>query len=346
MDSLGTALTYVPALAHTQRYHPENHTRVEGLLRFFEQQGLLPDLTQVDAKPVAARLLSQVHTKGLLEEIRLSCLQGIARLDADTYITPESYELARLAAGGCCALVDALFGAEAQNGLAIVRPPGHHAGRDSVGGFCLINNIAVATRHAQLAHGVRRALIVDFDVHHGNGTQDIFYAEGDILFVSLHLYHPFFFPGTGAEDEVGTGAGKGATLNVPFPPSVGDVGYDQALKELVIPRARNFAPEIIFVSAGFDAHWQDPLARASLTLRGYASMCQQLVALADELCDGRLLFVLEGGYQRKALQYGLLNLILALLGRDEVVDPLGSGPEPEHDVGQLLASLKKRHLLN
>lgn len=346
MNHLGTALTYVPSLAHTRRSHPENHARVEGLLRFFDSEGLLTDLQQVDARPADAGLLARVHSKGMLEEIRQACLRGAKRMDADTYVTSESYELARLAAGGCCGIIDALYDGRVQNGLAIVRPPGHHAERDRVGGFCLINNVAIATRYAQLAYDVRRVLIVDFDVHHGNGTQDIFYSDGDVLFVSLHLFHPFFYPGSGAADEMGSGPGKGMTLNVPFPADVGDSGYTRALKELVIPRARAFIPQLILVSAGFDAHWRDPLARASLTLRGYAEICQELNLLAAELCQGHILYVLEGGYDREALHYGLLNLANSLLGRDAIYDPLGAGPEGERDVTKLLVKLQKLHLLN
>lgn len=342
---MSTALAYVPALAHSQQFHPENKERVEGLLRFFEKQGVLSELNLVDPRPADAALLARAHSRGLLEEIRQACSRGVSRLDADTYVTPHSYELARLAVGGCCEVVNAVFGGEVRNGLAIVRPPGHHAERESVGGFCLLNNVAIATRHAQRAHKADRVLIVDFDVHHGNGTQDIFYEESDVLFFSLHLFHPFFYPGTGSANEIGERNGQGFTVNVPFPPAVGDGGYSQAMEQLVLPRARLFAPDAIIVSAGFDAHWQDPLARASLSLRGYAHMCRQLIALADELCGGRIIFVLEGGYHVPALQYGLLNLAYALLGRDELHDPLGPVTETERDVSELIRRLQQLHLL-
>lgn len=346
MNHSGTALSFVPALAHTLRSHPENHRRVQGLLSFFDREGILQSLRRVDVRPADAGLLGQVHSKGLLEELRRACLNGVGRMDADTYIVPESYELARMAAGGCCALVDAVYSGGMRNGLAVVRPPGHHAQRDSVGGFCLINNVAVAAKYAQIAHRLRRVLIVDFDVHHGNGTQDIFYSDPDVLFISLHLYHPFFFPGTGGIDEIGRGQGRGTTVNVPFPPEVGDLGYARVLKEVVAPRARSFEPELVLVSAGFDAHWRDPLARALLTLEGYAEICKQLNVLADGLCNGRIIYVLEGGYDREALHHGLLNLVQGLLGHDNVQDPLGSAPGRERDVTNLLVQLQKLHLLN
>lgn len=344
---MGTALVYVPALAHTQQFHPENHTRVEDLLSFFEQHGVLSDLQRVHGREAESSLLTAVHSSGLLEEIRQACRSGPGRIDADTYVTRESYDLARLAAGSCCALVDAICEGTADNGLAIVRPPGHHAERDRVGGFCLINNVAVAARYAQREYDdVHRVLIVDFDVHHGNGTQDIFYEDDSVLFVSLHLFHPFFYPGTGGADERGAGPGAGFTLNVPFPAGVGDAGYRRALDDLVIRRASTFDPDLILVSAGFDAHWQDPLARATLSLEGYAQICRRLVDFATQATGGRILFVLEGGYHLMALHYGLLNLTNVLLGRDQVQDPLGKATDPEVDVTNLLRNLQKLHLPN
>jgi acetoin utilization deacetylase AcuC-like enzyme len=253
--------------------------------------------------------------------------------------------MALLAAGSCCAAVDGIMEGAGENGLAVVRPPGHHAERDRVGGFCLFNNTAIAARHAQAVHGVTRVLIVDFDVHHGNGTQEIFYSDENVLYISLHLYHPFFYPGTGAYSELGRGAGRGTTVNVPFPPRVGDAGYDEAMSTIVIPRARHFHPEIILVSAGFDAHWEDPLAHALVSLRGYARMTRQLIMLAREYCHGRVLFILEGGYRRAALHFGLLNVVHALNDRDEVLDPLGPAPKGEEDVTYLLKGIRDLHLL-
>jgi acetoin utilization deacetylase AcuC-like enzyme len=239
-----------------------------------------------------------------------------------------------------------IVGGKASNGLALVRPPGHHAEHDRVGGFCLFNNIAVAARQAQAVHGLKRVLIVDYDVHHGNGTQDIFYGDDSVLFASMHIYYPFFYPGTGAAREVGRGAGRGTTVNVPFPPLVGDEGYGRAFAEVIAPCARRFQPQLILVSAGFDAHWRDPLARAGLSLTGYARLTQALLELAEELCAGRILFVLEGGYLLEALHYGILNVLYALLGRDQIVDPLGSMARPEQNVTHLLGALKELHLLN
>jgi acetoin utilization deacetylase AcuC-like enzyme len=191
--------------------------------------------------------------------------------------------------------------------------------------------------------------VIDFDVHHGNGTQDIFYRDPNVLFVSLHLFiSGFFYPGTGAADEVGSGAGEGATLNVPMPLGVGDEGYMQAFTELIRLKAAVFEPELILISAGYDAHWADPLTPSSttgLSLTGYAMMIREILNMADGLCEGRVLFILEGGYYFPALAHGVLNTLYALLGRDEIIDPLGPAPEAGRDIGELLQGLRQRHLL-
>jgi acetoin utilization deacetylase AcuC-like enzyme len=215
-----------------------------------------------------------------------------------------------------------------------------------VSGFCLFNNVAAAARQAQAVHGAKRILILDFDVHHGNGTQDIFYEDDSVLFMSLHLFVPYaFYPGTGAMYESGTDEGLGYTVNVPLPPRVGDVGYSRIFTEVIGPKATQFKPDFILVSAGFDAHWQDPLAMGGLSLAGYAQIGRALTEMANELCSGRILFVLEGGYQLNALAYGVLNTVYALIGRDDVQDPLGPMPQPEQDVTELLHQLKERLLL-
>jgi acetoin utilization deacetylase AcuC-like enzyme len=232
----------------------------------------------------------------------------------------------------------------ARNALALVRPPGHHAESGQVSGFCLFNNVAIAARHAQAMHDVKRVTIFDFDVHHGNGTQEIFYEDDSVLFVSMHLYAPYFYPGLGSLDEMGLGQGYGYTLNVPLPPGVGDIGYGRILNELVWPKIRAFQPDFIMVSVGFDAHWQDPLASAGLSLTGYAHIAKQLVALADAVCNGRILFVLEGGYHLDVLTAGIKNLIHSLQGGDEVHDDFGPMPYAETDVTHLLDKLRKRHL--
>ena len=342
---MSTLLVYAPAMAHTQLNHPESHLRMEGLMPLLERAGVLAELDEVHIEPATGEMLMRVHSRGLVDHIRRVSQQGGGLLDhGDTYATPESYELARLAVGGCCKAVDQIMMGKASNGIALVRPPGHHAERERVSGFCLFNNVAAAARQAQAVHGVKKVLVLDYDVHHGNGTQDIFYDDDSVLFVSMHLFAPYFYPGVGSLNETGAEVGHGYTLNVPLPVYVGDEGYVRIFNEVVRPRVAAFEPELILVSAGFDAHWQDPLAAAGLSLTGYAHLARGLVEMAETLCDGRILFVLEGGYQLEALSYGVLNVVCALLGRDEIHDTMGPMPHSENDVSELLYELRRRHL--
>ncbi len=341
-----TILVLAPGLTHTRAGHPENHTRMTAVQRSLAQSGILADVTAVSPQPATMEQLRRVHAPGLIDQIRSVSSIGGGLLDhGDTYATADSYELARLAAGGCCTAVDQIMTNSVRNGMALVRPPGHHAGTNRVSGFCLFNNVAVAARHAQAVHGLKRVLIFDFDVHHGNGTQEIFYEDDSVLFVSMHMFAPYFYPGIGSLDEIGRGSGAGYTLNVPLPPGVGDAGYGQILNELVWPKVEAFQPELILVSVGFDAHWQDPLASEGLSLTGYAKIAQQLIGLAEKVCHGRILFILEGGYHLDVLTAGVHNVLYSLMGRDEIQDPFGTMPYTESDVTQLLYKLQKRHLL-
>lgn len=342
-----TILLHVPALEHTKRHHPENHTRIAEILLALENYRLLDDLAVVGPEMATVEQLRRVHTQGLIDFVRMISLQGGGLLDGgDTYATAYSYDQAKLAAGSCCLAVDHIVSGRAQNGFALVRPPGHHAEIDHSSGFCLFNNIAVAARHAQFMHGLERIFILDIDVHHGNGTQDIFYEDDSVLFASMHLFAPFFYPGIGGLHETGTRLGKGYTINVPFPPGVGDVGYLKVFNDLIQPKVNTFRPQLILISIGFDAHWQDPLAMASLSLTGYALLVQSLVKMANAVCDGRILFVLEGGYKIDVLTLGIANTFSALLGQDSIRDPFGTSPAAERDVTQLLERLKQRDLQN
>ncbi|MCP4423485.1 MAG: histone deacetylase [Chloroflexi bacterium] len=342
---MSTLLVMAPGLAHTKAGHPENHTRMTALVDALERSDIMAELTAVSPQPATIQQLRLVHAPELIEQIRTVSARGGGLLDhGDTYATVDSYELARLAAGGCCTAVDRIMTGKAQNGMALVRPPGHHAEANRVSGFCLFNNIAVAARHAQAAHNARRVLIFDFDVHHGNGTQDIFYYDDTVLFVSMHLFAPFFYPGIGSLKEIGHGTGEGYTLNVPLPPGVGDNGYRRLLQEAVSPRIIAFQPDLILVSIGFDAHWQDPLASAGLSLTGYAHIARDLLQMADELCDGRILFILEGGYHLDVLTAGVHNVLNVLRRRHEIQDEFGPSPYAEPDITNLLSQLKRRHL--
>lgn len=342
-----TAAVYVPANDHTKSGHPENQKRISGLLPFLDSAGMLADLLLLEPVAATVQQLRRVHAAPLIERIREVSSVGGGVLDhGDTYATSRSYDLARLAAGSAITAVDHILTGRARNGFALVRPPGHHAEFARISGFCLFNNVAAAARQAQAAYGVKRILILDFDVHHGNGTQDIFYDDDSVMFLSTHLFLPrMFYPGTGDLQELGNGFGHGYTVNVPLMPNVGDVGYGRIFTELVKPLAEQFRPELILISMGYDAHWQDPLAVSGLSLTGYAQLSRALVSLADELTNGRILFVLEGGYQVQALSYGILNTFYALTHQDKIEDPLGAMPHDEQDISQLLRQLKRHHLI-
>lgn len=344
---MSTAAVYVPAIAHNKSGHPENQGRIKQILPFLDEVGLLADLQMLEPTAATIKQLRRIHAPALIERIREVSATGGGALDhGDTYATAQSFELARLAAGATMTAVDAIMNGQSRNGFALVRPPGHHAEFSRISGFCLFNNVAAAARQAQTVHNVKRILILDFDVHHGNGTQDIFYDDDSVMFISTHLFLPrVFYPGTGSFEELGNGFGHGYTVNVPLMPNVGDAGYGRVFTELITPLVRQFKPELILVSAGYDAHWQDPLAMAGLSLTGYAHISRLLIELADELTNGRILFVLEGGYQVDALSYGILNTFYALTGQDKILDPLGAMPHAEHDISQLLHQLKRHHLI-
>jgi acetoin utilization deacetylase AcuC-like enzyme len=242
--------------------------------------------------------LGRVHASeyvGLIQATRGQAVQ----LDADTYTSPDSEEVARLAAGAVLTAVDhVLDGPRRSRAFVMARPPGHHAEADRAMGFCLYNNIAVGAAFAR-ARGLSRVAIVDYDVHHGNGTQWIFYEDPTVLFISSHQFP--FYPGTGAANETGRGPGAGFTINLPLPAGSGDAHFHEVYQTTVVPALDTFRPELLLVSAGFDAHERDPLAGMQLTTDGYGALTSQLLSAADDLCEGRIVFVTEGGYDLRAL---------------------------------------------
>jgi acetoin utilization deacetylase AcuC-like enzyme len=341
---MGTAYVYHPIyLEHNQPSHPENARRLERILDTLDERGMLDRLHPLEPRPATREELRRVHTERHIERVREAAQRG-SYPDPDTYVSPRSFEAALMAAGGVIHAIETMLSGEIDNAFALVRPPGHHATEGRAMGFCLFNNVAIAARAALVREEVERAFIADFDVHHGNGTADIFASDPDVFYFSTHQYP--YYPGTGAKQDVGHGAGAGKTLNVPLPPNVGDEGFASIFESLVWPLAERFHPDLILVSAGYDAHWVDPLAHMALSLKGYADMSQALVRMADRLCDGRLIFTLEGGYQLDALAYGVLNAFYALLGEETVVDPLGSSPRPEPAIDALIEELRDLHQLD
>jgi acetoin utilization deacetylase AcuC-like enzyme len=283
------------------------------------------------------------HHPRYIQLVEETCMNGGGMLDPDTYTNTFSYDAALHAAGGLTALTEAVVNGELDNGFALVRPPGHHAIPMRAMGFCLFGNVAIAARAAKFNMGLERVAIVDFDVHHGNGTQAILNEDPDVLFISSHQYP--YYPGTGDVAEIGVGPGEGTIVNLPLPVMTGNEGFKQLYGEVAFPIIRRFAPQLILVSAGFDAHWEDPLANISLSLTGYAWLCQNLIDLAGELCEGRIVFTLEGGYNLDVLAPGVGNVFRLLMGDTAIDDPIGPSPWHEPDVSNLLARLKKTHRL-
>ena len=261
--------------------------------------------------------ICRVHDPDYVLSIRERAGRATA-LDPDTFTSPDSYDVARLAAGAAMAAVDYVLAGKGRRAMAMVRPPGHHAGRQKAMGFCLFNNVAIAAAHAR-AQGLTRVAIVDFDVHHGNGTQACFYEDPAVLFVSSHQYP--YYPGSGAAGETGAGAGAGFTVNIPLEAGATDGDFDLVYRTIVLPVLRQFGPELILVSAGFDAHEDDPLGGMRVTADGFGNLISMLADVADECCDGRLAAVTEGGYDLPGFAASL-RTTTAVLGR------MSMGPFP------------------
>ena len=271
---------------------------------------------EIVAPPAATdEQLARVHAPDYLR--RVSDTSGRAtQLDPDTYTSPESYEIARLAAGAAVDAVERVLGGSHRAAVALVRPPGHHAERDRAMGFCFFNNVAVGAAHAR-ANGVAKVAIVDFDVHHGNGTQHMFEGDPHVLYVSMHQYP--YYPGTGGADEIGRGAGRGFTINLPLEVGAVDEDYQTVFGEVVVPVLHQFEPDLLMISAGFDAHERDPLAGMRLTTDSFAAMTMELRHVAEECCRGRIVAVTEGGYDLQALAASLDATIGVLSGAVEPV---------------------------
>jgi len=328
-------------LKHDQPSHPENARRLTAVMDYLTQNQLLPHLEAVSARPATGEELTRCHHPRYRQLVEETSRNGGGMLDPDTYTNEYSYEAAVRAAGGLVDLTAAVIEGRLDNGFGLVRPPGHHATPNRAMGFCLFGNVAVAARAARFDFGLARVAIVDFDVHHGNGTQAILDEDPTVMFVSSHQYP--YYPGTGALGDTGQGEARGTKVNLPLSPGVGDEGFRQLYGEVVFPLVRRFQPELILVSAGFDAHWDDPLASIGLSLTGYHWLCRSLVALAAEICEGRIVFVLEGGYNLEVLAAGVGNAFRVLLGRGDYDDPLGPSPWPEPEVP--VSILKETHNL-
>jgi len=315
-------------------WEPQPHAASPHLVgraaRLIHRSGLGRQLEEIPARAATVEEIARVHTPAHIEHIRQVCLNGGGEAGEYAPASPETYDVARLSAGGVLAAIDAVLAGEVRNAYALVRPPGHHATPDRAMGFCYFNNVAIAARYAQEHHGVQRVAILDWDVHHGNGTQAAFHEDPSVLFISLHQEN--WYPiASGPVDDTGAGEGRGYTINVPLPAGTGNAGYLAAIDRVVLPALDAFAPELILISAGQDASGVDPLARMAMSSNGFRQLAARVADAADRLCGGRLVACHEGGYSEGYAPICTWAVVEGLSGvRTELEDPyeswLGGSP--------------------
>jgi acetoin utilization deacetylase AcuC-like enzyme len=292
--------------------HPESPERLRAILKQLTASGVLARLQRIEPRAASDDWIMQVHAASYISALKTrAASRGRVALDPDTSMSEGSLPAAYLAVGGALAAADAIVSGEIEHAFCAVRPPGHHAEHDRAMGFCLFNNVAIAARYVQQQHHLERVLIIDWDVHHGNGTQHTFYQDPSILFFSTHQYP--YYPGSGRASERGEGRGEGTTINVPLTAGQSDEDYREVFEQVLVPAAETFKPEFILISAGFDAHKDDPLAGMGLTEDGYAALTGVVARMARRHCNGRILSCLEGGYNLTALAASVERHLIALL---------------------------------
>jgi len=327
--------------------HPECPQRLDAIEDRLLITGLGHALDRREPSPASLADIELAHgsmyvaslrglSDALIEDIQAGGPSRTA-LDPDTSMNAHTWKAVLRSAGAALEATDAVIAGELENAFCAIRPPGHHACRDKAMGFCFFNNVAIAAKYALERHGLKRVAIVDFDVHHGNGTQDILINDPNVLFISNHQYP--HYPGSGSVNEIG----MGNVVNIPFSGGVGDDGLQKAYTEIAFPLIKKFAPDFIFVSAGYDGHWRDQLAGLNFSLEGFSWISKALVELSNEICEGKIVFTLEGGYDLEAGANGVSNSIKALLGRDDFIDPIGESSRTEPDVTDLIYRLKTLH---
>ena len=298
----------------TGAHHPESPERLRATTARLEKKDLIKKCTAGTYKPLDEETVSKLHTPKLVTAAKQLAEHGGGRLDADTVVSPDSFRVALAAAGAATAAVDAVIKESDRNALCLIRPPGHHATPTKSMGFCLFNNIALAARHATSKHQLTRILIVDWDVHHGNGTQDIFYEAPDVVFLSIHRYGMGFYPGTGAKDETGHGKGLGHVFNAPVKFGTSRKDYHSHFTSVLEKSADKIKPELVLLSAGFDAHAKDPIGSLGLEVEDFATLTKQVLGVAKTHAKGRLVSCLEGGYNVDMLAESVEAHLKELLG--------------------------------
>jgi len=333
-------------LKHDTGQHPENASRLEAIISHLEQTGLIHQLKLIKPRVASIEELLLVHSKQQISHVQKVAQEGGGWLDPDTVVSPDSYQAALHAAGGVIRASEAVMQGEVDSAFALVRPPGHHATSQQSMGFCLFNNIAIAAQYALAKYELEHIAIIDFDVHHGNGTQESFYDNSQVLYISTHEFP--FYPGTGSVDETGKGEARGTTVDIPLPAGCSDVEYLSVFEQIIVPVVRRFNPQLILVSAGYDTHWADGLAMMQVSVTGFAQMVKITKELADELCGGRLVFTLEGGYNLTALAASVKATFDVLLGNASIEDPLGQSSRrlAAPGIASLISKIKEIHNLS
>jgi len=358
-----TALVYDPIFREhlVPPHHPERPQRVEMVMAYLEGLNWMQRDGLVHMKPRAASVdeLATVHEREYIQSVedlsQLAAQQGndaILQIGTDTYVSAKTYEAAIKAAGAPITAIDAIMEGTINNAYCLVRPPGHHAVAEAAFGFCIFNNVAVAAQYALKRYGLERVMIIDYDVHHGNGTQETFYNDPRVLYFSIHQAP--FFPGTGASDEIGEGAGEGTTINVPVPVETGYETYEPVFRQFLAAAADRFQPQLILVSAGYDGHWKETTNDTGLQRPGillstaaFAKLNEIILRIANDQCAGRIVMVQEGGYNTEATACGAVTSINQLLGGDEAVDKFGQAPDTRFhiNIDVLISELRRIHHL-
>jgi len=310
--------------------HPERAERLEVTMKMLEKSGLAGKVRIISPRDATVEEIQLVHPMHYIEKVKSMAESGGGWLDADTHVSPRSFDAALRSAGAALEGLERIFSGDAGNAFCLARPPGHHATATRGMGFCLFNNNAVASRFAMEKFDVSRIFILDWDAHHGNGLQDIFYEENRVLYVSLHQYP--HYPGSGSYQEVGSGAGEGYTVNFPFPARSGEDVYLAAFDQVILPIARQYEPQLVLISAGYDGHFSDPLCSMLLTSSTYAEMTARLKEFAAATCSGRIMAALEGGYDLTGIAASITNTIAVMAGEDvkvrEETGPLSGQTSP------------------